>query len=1311
MLEVLKPTNPLITRFMINKQINLKTLITIITCCILNIAGNAQIEQVVIKGETYFVYPLQKEVKSMEQYYYSFADRKEVIKRDERNEKIVTVTERALTKEEKNQGFKFTGKYKKYQKQLIEALKDYSGFLVESDNSLYYDPTPALIQLPEGKYVQYYRDVPYIENRVVRYKNDVVAGFFEIKNSALNGPSTWFLPEGNIVREGNYLKGEKDGLWKHYKLDENNAATVYNEKASLEENLKSIKYDTTLTTVSFKMGLKEGPMQLRYNNKTLVSGNYTANKESGSWEIYNFKKRIIQEKKETLIITTDTLILTEKYTLRADSVRGKSIILQHGMVHANYLYENNDSLTLENTYPESDNYQSESYYRSTRATFNFDQFYTVYRKTNEIELEEEANYSYEGAEYDEGDEEGIYSEALMRYADYNDINREEYYKYGGQKQYTLNDFIDSAGYLMRYEGVYERYYSNGQLQYKCTIKDGQLMEYSSMYWDNGKEACAIKYIADSLVYVQEFYDYTGKKYHAIVYDTAGNVKRVQENYTTTINIDGKEYYFNSYLPTLVYTAYDTMYSGTETALEVRRELFKVNHKLALTSFFNPTDRTIHTYQFNLLGDTVSQQVVQFGENYSTVHATRVENIGDLSLKTISNGAIDSYLRDNRPDTISEQYFAISWQNNFDLVSDQVVQFENEPYTGKFNIKRQKRNFKVKSSEHNIAISLPKPANDIKMTNKQVNAYLTKKTEGSLIPYYTPNFMGAALLSHTVSNFFPNLFRVFSGAGYYPSYDINGLTATNNYFSEDYMNYDKSKSLTEIIAAEGSYLDGKPTGKWLYKNRKGLVLFELNYNEGQRNGVFNQYEYAYPENKLTEEYYMENMYESVDAYTTGFPKKTTRYLALTKSFKNGLDEGAEVNFNWKGDTTAYTFYKEGMKEGKSYERNTFFYTVANYEFDQLDGMVRTYLTRPKRDSILLYDLNFQNGLLQGESKAYHTNGRIAKKGFFLTGQPIDDYQAFDTLGYMYQYVKFQYGQPIEEKIWEENELSVKYEFDWRDSIAFNFTDITSATSVENLLYQLGYDDEAMYQPYLGRPSLTDKSGINYHVTKYYPNDTIARTGTIAKGKKIGCWMYFNYKGVKLAEADYFDTLIVINDSIQFKAKGILSYVDLNNEVLSKSWIIEKIEKYDCSHTDHMEERMLYCFWEKDSSQHRLNGYVKNYYDNGSLQNEGWVKNGLPTGIWKMYDVNGNLSQVGEYVMGKRNGRWLKGDLGSVKNMSEICLNPNLENLEEILSYQEKLLDISVVIYDMGKVLKQAFYGINMNSGEAPEGYGEDYYEGY
>jgi hypothetical protein len=47
----------------------------------------------------------------------------------------------------------------------------------------------------------------------------------------------------------------------------------------------------------------------------------------------------------------------------------------------------------------------------------------------------------------------------------------------------------------------------------------------------------------------------------------------------------------------------------------------------------------------------------------------------------------------------------------------------------------------------------------------------------------------------------------------------------------------------------------------------------------------------------------------------------------------------------------------------------------------------------------------------------------------------------------------------------------------------------------------------------------------------------------------------------------------------------------------------------------------------------------------------------------------------------------------------------------MSYQEKLLDISVIYYQMTKVIKREYYGVNMNPDGPPEGYeGEgEYYD--
>jgi antitoxin component YwqK of YwqJK toxin-antitoxin module len=110
---------------------------------------------------------------------------------------------------------------------------------------------------------------------------------------------------------------------------------------------------------------------------------------------------------------------------------------------------------------------------------------------------------------------------------------------------------------------------------------------------------------------------------------------------------------------------------------------------------------------------------------------------------------------------------------------------------------------------------------------------------------------------------------------------------------------------------------------------------------------------------------------------------------------------------------------------------------------------------------------------------------------------------------------------------------------------------------------------------------------------------------------------------------------------------------------------------------------------------MNGYVQNFYDNGVLQNEGQMKNGLPTGLWKYYDPFGKLNLMGSFEQGKRDGRWLQGDLEKKKYLGEICLNPNLPNLEKEKKYRENLLDVTIITYRLGKTVNKQFFDLNLN----------------
>ena len=47
----------------------------------------------------------------------------------------------------------------------------------------------------------------------------------------------------------------------------------------------------------------------------------------------------------------------------------------------------------------------------------------------------------------------------------------------------------------------------------------------------------------------------------------------------------------------------------------------------------------------------------------------------------------------------------------------------------------------------------------------------------------------------------------------------------------------------------------------------------------------------------------------------------------------------------------------------------------------------------------------------------------------------------------------------------------------------------------------------------------------------------------------------------------------------------------------------------------------------------------HYDNGSVQQVGYFKDGKLDGKWTSYDVNGNVKAVAEYKNGVKSGKWM------------------------------------------------------------------------
>ncbi len=1244
----------------------MKQLITFILLTIASTAG-AQLETHIHNGKTYHVYPYQEEISFSSRSFKFGVKQEEIIHRDSLNRSIVSTEVKNVKRYIK---FPKGKEFRKSKKTFVALRRDHPGVLINFRIPLEQDITPTLEPLPDGDYVQFYRDIPYVDKEnVLRYHNDQVAAVFTLKNNQLNGFACWLTTLGDTIKAGHFQDGLKTGKWFYNEYEFN---TYLVSKPEVEKFLDGTYQDTNTVIVNYSNGLLNGPYTNIISGEIMETGSYTNGEPSGEWYEYGYKVTHVGYKSTW----TGEVIVKRHYFIPEKEVVGKSVIVRNQILDLSGIDRYEFELETDNL----NNFQAFSY------------AYNLYEQKEEegLELPEEKLNSYPGQDYNEGMIYSDYGPSTISNLDFS-YSRNDRSFLINDKFYTRSQLIDSIGYVFNYDKIYEEYHENGQLKMRYEVKNGSLVKEDTIFWDNGNPVSIINYLPETNQYEEKTFDYLNKPIYTNLYDSIGNFIKTlnQPAPKNKHRINGRTYIANNYDSFFSYDNIDTLEVPLMNVETLTESLWRFDTTRASATVFDPANRTVTTDYYALNKDLIDHSTATFSEDYESVIANEEYSVGDLTAKTLINGSYYHYpgvrLEKTLADTVLNSRIKY-WLRSYETTSDYTLLYKNQPFSGTFTINTHAKDFKLKTASEGIVFNYANGKKHAKAIEKTFNVYKKKRKEKHLAQFMT---QGTIYNSNISQSFNYNVIP-FAGFVYTP------VDPGHFYENQSGYEYDrKSKKLSEKKAEafdkviNGQFLNGKPSGEWITKDQFGNITAKVPFTNGEVDGTVYYYETQYPAKRLE---YMPYELEENELLKDSFPAKPTYYLAKICHYKNGVLNGPFYEMNWMGDTLTQWNYVDGHLEGPSLERTKIAFTKSNYEYGDVDGIVQTYLTIPGRDTTLLFDLNFQNGALQGESKAYHLNGNLAKHGFFLSGQPIDDFEAFDTLGFKYQYVKFQYNQPIEEKIWEENQLSVRYEFDWKDSIYFNTRDIAGSTSLDRMLYQLGLAGNGYDEPYMGRPSLVDKTGIDYTMSK-----------------KVGHWTFFNYEGRKLYEVNYFDSILQINDSIRFKSKGILTLLDSTGQAICKSYIVEKIEKYDCSHTDHHEIRMLYTFWERSANEHRINGYVKNYYDNGVLMNEGMVKDGLATGVWKFYDPYGSLNLVGEYVLGKRNGRWLSGDLAQVKYMGDICLNPNLPNLEEIMGYQEKLLDISVIYYQMTAVKKREYYGVNMNAEGPPEGYfGEDGY---
>ncbi|XOV66427.1 MAG: hypothetical protein ACFHU9_12445 [Fluviicola sp.] len=1273
---------------------NYSNLALLVFCLLFITPLYSQVDSIPINGKYYKVYPIRQRMEIPEEYWIAVDD--EAYFQDEENwfkvfgeenwfsrEAFDTadVIDKVMLQESLEARWKSLTKKRKYFRgKYVKAVRKNPSSLLQPSIPMDVDVIPSFTALPDGDYVQLFTDFCYLqEDGTCQEQTPRVAAYFSLKNNLLDGAATWINTEGDTLRHGSYSKGLRSGTWKFNDVSPY-SYYFYGWEAKYFAKNGVRPMDTSFIVQTYENGELNGPYKFSTpSGSSRVTGFYNNGKESGNWRTYYYEQ----------------LVSNFTYAAPEDTVVSHKPILRTSTSLADYLDYNFDY-----------KFQGEYQRLSAPQILEFD-FGNEVEEALELEEEGFQSHTLEYNDYDYGELPVYYDEFGMpiedapeRVVERMNVDLPGYRGIPSGLFELIQDpnrdttetrgfFIDSLGAKMLYDGVYELYYPNGQLFVRYNFKNGELVKEDTLFWDNGQAWDVIEFVPDSNHYVRTVYDYNGLKSTTAIYDSLGDFLRYEFEEEILekdeLQIDGivaeKELLgyrsYGMFGPANNFAKLQTIFDGNyayrnpiidvdsiipDTAFIMYREYNGFDKKTKMRDItFDPTTRTFKHQNTSYTGVDYTSTERTFTENYNSWTGKTIWKYGKFTVIETASGIWREDPLNPDEDSVIRMNRIMYPFNGYYVTSDVEILKDGVPYTGKVVVKNRSM---FNRTSKNKLVTRQETYTNSKKSAKRLYRFLKRGKKHRTLDLIS----GPSEFDYVSSAIAYNLFSTAN------SRLFNGFSAKYNY------GWGGGKPVRKV---KGQFLEGKPQGYWCGK-RFGKLTSEIQFDRGEEFGTYKSYDIQYPASK----------WERIIS-DDSLSKKKVHYLDVTMEFDKGRRQGEFRDYTWYGDVEWQGTYKDDFEEGEFIRRYDKAFSISNYKNGYLDGYAQTYLTFPDMDTVLLYDLNFQDGALNGESNTYHINGKLAKRGFFLNGEPIDDYEAFDTLGFKYHYVKFQYGFPVEEKIWEENELSLRYQFDWKDSIAFDPSDLMKSQSLDRLLSDYGYNEGLLENAYYGRDRLVNKSGLEYHMTKFYPNDTIARIGRINDGKKIGEWKFYDYDGTFLYKVDYFDTIIEINDSIRFKSKGILTDFNAQGDSTYRAHIIEKMEKYDCAHTDHYEIRQFYTTWEASDSSNRMNGFVRNYYDNGVLQNEGEMKDGLPTGLWKYYDPFGKLNLMGTFEQGKRNGRWLQGDLEKKKYLGEICLNPNLPNLEEEKEYRENLLDVTIINYQLGRTVSKQFFDLNLN----------------
>ncbi|MDH4474806.1 MAG: hypothetical protein QE487_19530 [Fluviicola sp.] len=1203
-------------------------------------------DSVQVNGQWYFVYPLQEKLKPgvglldkldlSETQFELFKEwklandpRLKLSKRiliDSLNRELIR-TKITVSKEQNKYEWRDATRPEKMIRPLLMRKKYWyrnnPELLTNQAIDLNYDLVPAVQNLPNGKYIQYFEPMlSYHEMKKTTVLPTKVAAIFELKNNLLEHEFTRFNCNGDTIRHGFFTDGLKEGLW-----------TISDKGTYLSSGIHGLSEENTIYYYgsSIRVELEKG----------ILNGSFS------KWDSYDSHQQVGYFKNG---YADSIWNLNSAY-----SWRNHEIFDYNSVVDSNYdqrlAIEIMPTIILERKYEEFDFKEKKNDYHSL----------TLYECQEEM--------------YEQGQP----ARPVVNFADLFDkpmqsgLTRLKMVTSGYHSNYRNTGHVNFHGTKQVFEGkrLAERY---------TYLPDFGAIVYAR-FFKNGAVFDTLGFDPRDSLFVHNVFDANGKLFRTTTYNTDGEHvqqidyykrKETKIRYQKPVMIEGfeTERSYSSGKKSREWEG-DRIVDGKRY---MNIEWLARTKKRTREEFENLSDLSLHELIYNHNGEVVVEH---------TRFLVTVDSLGD-----------QNQVEYGKRDIVNSGNVKLTQETIKDVKLPIVLTNFNQPYSGKMNIRFSENALKLEDQAlDGLDWTIPWDETSRSLHKQFVELYASNDYPQSISydSYYLDEKDYGNLFSRLMEELFHNQFGLYL-----------------------------------IARMEGEFQNGQPSGNWNYYDKKGIVVFTLNFVNGLPNGDVTAYaRYNKPERRDRKRNKDEPYFDFL--FSKDAPKT---YVERTYHFVDGKLNGPLVVYTAMGDTLEFTEYKMGQLHGKMWQR--IYDNVYQYEFqnDALHGsMYSGSLGYNDKKEIVMDTLNYahyENGLLNGDCYLE----------FYESDYDDENYgneERIQVSHYRYIQIKktvrchFQqgllHGNYVQRKESGETEYTLSlsngmintltffengapsYYYDYTEEqrlLPFHLTDTTALNlqtrffyhpNLSFLEYNVSEDDQMRYgrmgEPYSRSMTIEDyKQG---RFTKLYPNGNIARRGYRIGDKSWGDWDFYNYDGQRLYSIDY-GTQTVVMHGVTYSESEIkgeyIEYDSLGNEIC-KGYVIEELEKYDCAHSDYYAIRQFILLEDRQDSYERTNGLMKYYFDNGMLMSEGTLKNGMPEGVWKFYTPDGKLTRIGKYVNGKKEGRWLKGDLGDKKYIGEICLNPDDPLLDFHIAELERMRDVEIVIYKNGlaQILQQ------------------------